>query len=201
MIQFGPMSITLLICAMQGLLLAGLLLRSRQNRVANRWLALLILAVVALITPFIIGYAGFYDRWPWLSFAPFSYTLAFGPLVYFYTLSLVDELPERIWPHFVPVTLQFLANALVFPLPLATKNWWNTLAHEPVIDPLFEDRDAGKPGAVWHRGVSALPDVSQVAGRQPGRWRQFRSELDRQLSGGAVRGRHRLDSVHRSELA
>lgn len=138
MIRFELMSITLLICALQGVLLAGLLWRSRVNRAANRWLALLILAVVALITPFIIGYAGFYDRWPWLSFAPFSYTLTFGPLLYFYTLSLVDQPPRRAWPHLVPVAAQFAAYALVFPLPLATKYAWNSLAHAPLIDPLLE---------------------------------------------------------------
>ncbi|GGI78129.1 AraC family transcriptional regulator [Polymorphobacter multimanifer] len=138
MIRFGPMSITLLLCAGQGIVLAGLLLRARRNRAANRWLALLILAVAALITPFIIGYAGFYDRWPRLSFAPFSLTLAFGPLVYLYTLSLVDAPPARVWPHFMPVLVQFLADALVFPFPLETKNWWNTVAHSPLISPVFE---------------------------------------------------------------
>ncbi|WP_439486202.1 helix-turn-helix domain-containing protein [Blastomonas fulva] len=138
MIAFGPMSITLLICAAQGLLLAGLLLRARQNRAANRWLALLIIAVAALMTPYIIGYAGFYEKWPWLSFAPLSYTLAFGPLIYLYTATLVGAAPVRIWPHFVPVAAQFLAYAVVFPLPLATKNWWNGVAHEPFIDPLLD---------------------------------------------------------------
>ena len=122
MIRFGPMSITLLLCAAQGLVLAGLLFGARGNRGANRYLGLLILAVAALITPYIIGYAGFYDRWPWLSFAPFSYTLAFGPLIYLYTVSLVGRAPSPVWPHFVPVGVQFLADALVFPLPLPTKD-------------------------------------------------------------------------------
>ncbi len=138
MISFGPMSITLLLGAFQGVVLASLLLRAQRNRVANRYLALLIVAVAALITPFIIGYAGFYDQWPRLSFAPFSYTLAFGPLIYFYTVSLVDPVPKRAWPHFAPVVIQFLADALVFPFPLATKNWWDSVAHAPIISPLFE---------------------------------------------------------------
>lgn len=138
MISLGPMSITLLLCAVQGLVLAGLLLRARRNQAANRWLALLILAVAALITPFIIGYAGFYDRWPQLSFAPFSYTLAFGPLLYLYTVTLIDAPPRRVWPHFVPVLVQFLADALVFPWPLETKNWWDTVAHSPLISPALE---------------------------------------------------------------
>lgn len=138
MIAFGPMSITLLICAAQGLLLAGLLLRARQNRAANRWLALLIIAVAALMTPYIIGYAGFYEQWPWLSFAPLSYTLAFGPLIYLYTATLVGAAPVRVLPHFAPVAVQFLAYAVVFPFPLATKDWWNGVIHEPVIDPLLD---------------------------------------------------------------
>lgn len=138
MIAFGPMSITLLICAVQGLLLAALLLRAHANRAANRWLALLIVAVAALITPYIIGYAGFYDKWPWLSFAPLSYTLAFGPLLYLYTATLVGARPARVWPHFVPVAVQFLTYAAVFPLPLATKDWWNGFAHAPIIDPAFD---------------------------------------------------------------
>lgn len=138
MISFGPMSITLLIGAVQGVVLAALLLCARHNRAANRYLALLIIAVAALITPFIIGYAGFYDKWPRLSFAPFSYTLAFGPLIYFYTVSLVDTVRKRAWPHFAPVVVQFLADALVFPLPLATKNWWDSVAHAPIISPIFE---------------------------------------------------------------
>lgn len=138
MIVFGPMSVTLLICALQGLLLAGLLLNARRNTAANRWLSLLIVAVAALMTPYIIGYAGFYERWPWLSFTPLSYTLAFGPLVYLYTTTLIGTRPARVWPHFVPVVVQFAAYAAVFPLPLSTKNWWNTIAHAPLIDPAFD---------------------------------------------------------------
>lgn len=138
MISFGPMSITLLICAVQGMVLAVLLMAAKRNQKANRYLALVIMAVVALITPFIIGYAGFYDKWPRLSFAPFSYTLAFGPLIYFYTISLVDAQPKRTWPHFIPVLIQFLADALVFPLPLETKNWWDGVANAPIISPVLE---------------------------------------------------------------
>lgn len=138
LISFGPMSITLLLCAIQGVVLAGMLLRARVNRQANRFLALLILALVALITPFIIGYAGFFDKWPWLSFAPFSYTLAFGPLLYLYAVGLVGVLPGRVWQHFIPVLVQFLCDALVFPFPLATKDWWNGAFHEPVVSPTLD---------------------------------------------------------------
>lgn len=137
MIKFGVLSITLLVGTAQGLVLAAMLWRSAANRAANRWLALLILAVAALITPYIIGFAGFYDQWPRLSFAPFNYTLAFGPLLWLHACSLTGEAPARVWPHFLPVAIEFLADALVFPLPLATKNWWDTVAAAPILSPGF----------------------------------------------------------------
>lgn len=62
MIEFGVLSISLMVGTAQGLVLALMLWRVVINRAANRWLALLIVAVAALITPYIIGFAGFYDR-------------------------------------------------------------------------------------------------------------------------------------------
>lgn len=164
MIAFGPMSITLLICAVQGLLLAALLLHARANRAANRWLALLIVAVAALMTPYIIGYAGFYVRWPWLSFAPLSYTLAFGPLLYCYTATLVSARPARVWVHFMPVAVQFLAYAAVFPFPLPAKDWWNTIAHAPIIDPTFD--------------LAALVSIAGYSAAAYRRYRTYRMWLD-----------------------
>lgn len=170
MILLGPMSITLLICALQGLLLAGLLLSARTNTAANRWLALLILAVAALMTPYIIGYAGFYEKWPWLSFAPLSYTLAFGPLLYLYTATLIGSQPARVWPHFVPVSLQFVAYAVVFPFPLPTKNWWNTIAHEPIVDPAFD--------------IAALASIATYSAAAYGRYRSYRGWLEENRTDG-----------------
>lgn len=138
MIRFGPMSITLLVGALQGLALAVALLRVERNRVANRALAALIVAFALFLTPYIIGFAGFYDAWPWLSFAPFELTLSFGPLLYLYVQGLTGGRLNRTWPlHFLPVVLQFLSQALVFPLPLATKDAWDRMAHAPYIDPLL----------------------------------------------------------------
>ncbi len=164
MIAFGPMSITLLICAAQGLILAALLLRARRNLAANRWLALLIAAVTALMTPYIIGYAGFYAIWPWLSFAPLSYTLAFGPLLFCYTATLIGSPPARVWRHFVPVAVQFTAYAAVFPFPLATKDWWNTAIHAPIIDPLFD--------------FAALISIAAYSAAAYHRYRAYREWLD-----------------------
>ena len=136
MIEFGRLSVTLLIGAAQGAALAVLLLLAPANQVANRFLALLILALALMVTPYIIGFAGFYDRYPWLSFAPFQTGLAFGPLLYLHVVALTGgPLPPQWRAHFAPYLVQFLAQALVFPFPLATKDWWDTVAHSPFIAP------------------------------------------------------------------
>jgi AraC-like DNA-binding protein len=171
MIVFGPMSITLLICAVQGLLLATLLWRAPVNQAANRWLAMLIVSVAALMTPYIIGYAGFYEQWPWLSFAPLSYTLAFGPLLYLYTAMLVSSRPALVWPHFVPVAVQFLAYAAVFPFPLPTKDWWNTVAHRQIIDPAFD--------------IATLASIAAYSVAAYLRYRAYRVWLDENRTDGA----------------
>ncbi len=170
MISFGPMSITLLICAVQGLLLAALLWRGQINRAANRWLALLIVAVAILMTPYIIGYAGFYTVWPWLSFAPVSYTLAFGPLLFLYTATLTGTRPACVWPHFMPVAVQFLAYTAVFPFPLPTKDWWNTIAHAPIIDPAFD--------------IAALVSIAAYSAAAYHRYRGYRVWLSENRTDG-----------------
>ncbi len=138
MIVFGPMSITLLVCAVQGLVLAGFLVQRPRNQYANRFLAALIVTFSLRITPYIIGYAGFYDTLPWLSFAPFQLGTAFGPLLYFYVVGLTADLPKNWRWHFVPAVIQFLNQAVVFPFPLPMKNAWDSFAYAPFIDPFFE---------------------------------------------------------------
>ena len=78
MIRFGSMSIVLLCGALYGAMRAAMLCFIPANRAANRLLAALI-AVLALFTfPYIIGYAGYYDAYPWLSFFPYNLTSQSG---------------------------------------------------------------------------------------------------------------------------
>lgn len=156
MISFGVLSISLLILAGQSLVLAALLATQKANQTANRFLAALIVAMAVMVTPYIIGFAGFYDAWPWLSFAPFVVSLAFGPLLYLHAVTLSQGRPPAGWVwHLVPGLIQFLNQALVFPLPLATKNAWDSLAYAPVIDPFFDVASLASIGIygflVWQR--------------------------------------------------
>jgi hypothetical protein len=155
-VSINVLSVLLLAEAIQGLVLAGCLWLAAGNRMASRILALLIVSLAAYMVPYIIGYAGAYDRWPWISFAPFNVTLLFGPLLLGYTLVLTGGRPARGWLwHLVPFAFQFLAQALVFPFPLETKNAWNGAVHEPFVVPLLNVATlvslAGYGWASWRR--------------------------------------------------
>jgi AraC-like DNA-binding protein len=135
MIKIGVWSLLLLLASAHGLVVAGLLARAPRNRVANRCLALLLVAVVLLITPYTIGYAGFYDAYPWLSFAPLRWTLAFGPLMYGYVRYLgAAQAAPGWWRHFIPVLVQGAYYTAVFTLPTADKSQWDDDIHVPIVD-------------------------------------------------------------------
>lgn len=138
-LHINVLSVALFACAAQGLILAACLWAAAQNRLANRTLAALIAALAVYMTPYIIGYAGAYDRWPSLSFAPFNLSLVLGPLFYWHMQALTGGGLGRGWArHFAPGGVQFLAQALAFPLPLQAKNWWHDAAHGPFIAPLLQ---------------------------------------------------------------
>ena len=117
-------------------ILAAALARASVNRLANRCLAAFIIVLVGLLTPDMIGFAGFYDAFPWLSFAPFAIPLAAGPLLYFYVHALTHgRLPRRSLLHLTPAIAQFVFLGASFALPLAAKNRWDALS-TPVVSPL-----------------------------------------------------------------
>lgn len=136
-IEFRARSISLLLGAFQALVLAMLLAGARRNATANRLLAALLLVMVLRITPYIIGFAGFYDAYPWLTFAPFELTLAIGPLVYLYVRRLTDGPLPRGWAlHLLAPAVQLGYYAGAFSLPLETKWAWNDAVHEPWLSQL-----------------------------------------------------------------
>ena len=91
--------------------------------------------IAGLLTPFILGYAGFYDAFPWLTFAPFAVPLAVGPLVYAHILALTRQ--RRLhWAHFILPAAQFLYQLALFPMPLATKSWFDGAVQTPYLGPL-----------------------------------------------------------------
>jgi AraC-like DNA-binding protein len=126
MLVFGWRTAVLLVAFVQLLLIAAGLVRQIRNRCANRTLAALLLILGGMITPWMIGFAGFYDRWQWLSFAPFALSLAIAPLAYLYVHAVVHgRWPNAGWRHLVPPAIQFayLSGAFLL-LRQPFKNDW-----------------------------------------------------------------------------
>jgi AraC-like DNA-binding protein len=136
-IRFGAWSTVLGLGLVYGLVMAVLLWRSARNGVANRLLAALLLVLDLQLVPYVLGFAGFYDVWPQLSFAPFELGLALGPLLYFHVARLTrDALPSGWWRWLLPAGAQLVYRLVVFPLPLGMKDAWNDRVHRDYLDPL-----------------------------------------------------------------
>ena len=113
------------------------LLNAINNRRAAQTMAMLLLALVGVFTPWLIGFAGAYDKWPGLTFLPVAVPLFVPPLFYLYAHALVRRAwPSRGWMHLTPGGVEFLWQAISFCLPLDLKNAWAT-ASLPVALPLF----------------------------------------------------------------
>lgn len=137
MISFGTRSILLLIGTVHGLVLAALLLRTPANRVANRLLALLLALVALRIVPYIIGFAGFYDAYPWLTYLPYEWSLGYGAIIWLYARVIcTGTLPARWRWHLVPAAIQGLYYCVLFVQPLTFKNAYNGTFHDPIVAPI-----------------------------------------------------------------
>ncbi len=87
---------------------------------ASKWLSLLLFLYAMYITPYMLGYAGWYGERMTreiLFFIPFMQVLLIGPVVLFYTKSLLNssfKLTKRDWIHFVPALLYGIYSLVVF---------------------------------------------------------------------------------------
>ena len=123
---YGWRTALLSVAFVQLVVIAAALTRPLRNNAANRTLALLLLVLAGMITPWMIGFAGFYDRWQWLSFAPLAISLAVAPLAYLYVFALANgRWPVAAWRHLVPAAVQFtyLSGAFLL-LRQPFKNEW-----------------------------------------------------------------------------
>lgn len=107
------------------------------GRTAARTMAMLLLVLVGVFTPWLIGFAGAYDKWQWLTFLPVANPLWAPPLLYLYAHALTrGRWPVRGWRHLIPGGVQFAWQAVSFALPLSLKNAWADLSL-PVTGPVF----------------------------------------------------------------
>jgi len=104
-----PLAAGLFAVIAQALFAAGLLAGAPLNRVSNRFLALLMGAIALWLCDGFFRVSGLYGQNADLYFSPIYYSLAFGPLLYFYVRSLVNHgfrWRPAYWWHFGPVLLQ-----------------------------------------------------------------------------------------------
>ena len=112
----------LLFFFIQGLVFAVLLLRKGilHSSQSSKWLSLFILLCCMYITPWMTGHAGWYAKdgySDFLFFVPFQQLFLIGPVVYFYTQSLLNpsfQLSSKHFWHFIPAILYLIYSLVMF---------------------------------------------------------------------------------------
>ncbi|MBB5744523.1 AraC family transcriptional regulator [Brevundimonas variabilis] len=137
-LTFGWRTALLLTLSVQMLAFAVALSTQDVNRTANRLLAAFLLVATGVVTPYTIGFAGAYDAWKGLTFAPFALPLFLAPLLYGYTYALIEgRLPARWRWHLAPGFAQLGYMAIAFLLPFDTKMAWADVVDGPWVSPVF----------------------------------------------------------------
>jgi len=121
---FGMASLTLswlqlaaIVGALQGLLLTGVLVAQRNNRTANRLLAVLMAAFTLYLASSVYYSADFVRVYPHFFGVAQLMPWVFGPLVYLYAVAASDrswQFRPRALLHFLPVTLILVVEAPYF---------------------------------------------------------------------------------------
>jgi AraC-like DNA-binding protein len=114
--QFGFYSSLLLISFSQGIIYSVLLLVKaiKTENKSNYWLSLFIFLCSLYIAPWMLGFAGWYDNQPYrdiLFYTPFQQLFFIGPIIFFYTQSLLNpsfKFSKKEAAHLVPGWLYLL---------------------------------------------------------------------------------------------
>ena len=120
--QFGFYSSVLLISFVQGIIYSILVLikavRTENN--SNYWLSLFIFLCSLYIAPWMLGFAGWYDNQPYrdiLFYTPFQQLFFVGPIIFFYTQSLLNpsfKFSKKEMIHLLPGILYLIYIVLIW---------------------------------------------------------------------------------------
>ncbi|HEY0041889.1 MAG TPA: helix-turn-helix domain-containing protein [Flavisolibacter sp.] len=122
---FSRYSGLLLIFFVHGAVYAFLLLRKgyKNDSASDKWLAAFLLLCILYISPWMLGFAGWYDGFECLAcrnflfYMPLQHTLLMGPVIYFYLRTLFQpnlKFRKKDWLHFLPGALYLLWCIIVF---------------------------------------------------------------------------------------
>ena len=99
------------VCAViNGLVFTLLILEKKENKQANRFLALAIICLCLTFTPYMLD-TSVWHQYRWLAWMPFSFSYWIGPAFYFYLRILTHGQKEvrgkDLW-HFSPIVLNYI---------------------------------------------------------------------------------------------
>jgi AraC-like DNA-binding protein len=108
--EFSFYSSLLLMFFVHGLVYTILLWRKSlvNDTVSDKWLSILLFLSILYITPWMLGFAGWYDIQPYrdiLFYVTFQHLFFIGPVIFFYVQSLLNpsfRFGKREWLHLVP---------------------------------------------------------------------------------------------------
>lgn len=139
---YNPRSLIVFICILQGAIFAALLLRRyfKERKLADFWLAALLLFLCSsLVTP-LIGFANIYDRNQWLTYFPFGIAYSYGVCVYLYVLNLTNSKRAFFAKDlilFVPSLIYVVFRLILFAQDLEFKDWFDKNYYEPFAAPFI----------------------------------------------------------------
>ncbi len=120
--DFNFYSALLLIFFVHGLVYSILLCRKSavNNNAADRWLAIFLILCILHISPWMLGFAGWYDNQPYrdiLFYTPFQHLFFIGPVIFFYVQRLLNpsfKFGKKEWLHLLPGIIYILYSAVMF---------------------------------------------------------------------------------------
>jgi AraC-like DNA-binding protein len=120
--DFNFYSSLLLITFSQGLIYSVLLLKKaiQSQCKSNYWLSLFVFLCSIFIAPWMLGFAGWYDKQPYrdiIFYIPFQQLFFIGPVLFFYIQSLLNpafKLNKKQFLHLIPALLYLIYSLIVF---------------------------------------------------------------------------------------
>jgi AraC-like DNA-binding protein len=185
--DFNRYSALLLIFFVHGIVYAAMLARRglREHWRSDCWLAAFLFLCSLYITPWMVGFAGWYDTQPYrdiLFYIPFQHLFAIGPLVYFYVQSLLNpsfKFTRKEARHLIPAALYVVFSVVVVVTDrlVLHRAWFLQSGRDPDFDSWYQG--FGFASMLWYAILSLryyqlfrrlMLQVTSFADRFPFHW-------------------------------
>lgn len=147
--DFGFYSSLLLITFSQGIIFTLLILIKaiKEKTIANYLLSSFTFLCSLIVAPWMLGFAGWYDNQPYrniLFYLPFQHLLLIGPVIYFYTQSILNPLfkfKKKDILHFLPGILYilYIASLAFYDIVIVKENYFYSDGMDKDFDPRYQD--------------------------------------------------------------